>query len=96
MYALHIVAADQEEVIKICSSKHKAEELAIDNMLSYFKENKNLIKRKPYLFKEIEIIKEAILVKEISSAIDLFGLLTDKLKKHMILSIARAEIMHDA
>lgn len=92
MYALVIARDGKQDLAKIASVKEKLYLLATEEIDSYLKKNKKSLKDSLAL----STLKDALSIRDIDSAMDLFGTVTEENGSAIFLVIMKAEIIHDA
>ena len=91
MYGLVITRGEDGDVIKVSSSKEKLFDIAVDEMKQYVSKNKKIPKDDLFLS-----WLEALQVKEIEMAIEIFGFIAEKNGNPLFMAITAAEIVYDA
>lgn len=95
MYGLFITKPSQD-LIKVFSNKQKLENAIRDEIFDFINNNKNSILRNRSISRDINLIKECMVLNDFESAMDLFEIVSTKMKKDVILSVADVEIIHDS
>jgi hypothetical protein len=92
MFGLVIAKHGKDDLVKISSSKDKLYRLAREDIETYLKINKSSLKDTTAL----NTLKDALSIRDIDAAMDLFGTVTDENGMAIFLVIMKAEIIHDA
>lgn len=92
MFGLVISRHGKEDLVKISFSKEKLYNIAKEEIESYLKKNKKSLKESNALI----TMREALQIRDIDSAMDLFGTVTEENGMAIFLVIMKAEIIHDA
>lgn len=93
MYGLVISRQKEGDLIKIFSSKQKAEKAAIELMSQYISNSK--LEKSSLAYKTLLLVKECMSINDIEEATDLFGRITEELDSYVFLSIFKSEIICD-
>lgn len=92
MYGLVISKSGKGDLVKVSSSKEKLYQIAREEIEKYLKMNKKSLRESDAL----TTLKEALSIRDIDSAMDLFGTITDENGTAIFLVIMKAEIIYDA
>ncbi len=92
MFALVISKEGKSDVAKVSFSKERLYSIANEEISSYLKKNKKSIKESLAL----STLNDALSIKDVDSAMDLFGTVTEENGSPIFLVIMKAEIIHDA
>ncbi len=91
MHGLIITSHKEKDIVKVSFHKEKLLSLAEEEIRNYLQENKNLKKSN-----DLSALLDALQVKDIESAMDLFGVVTEKNGDPSFLVLIDAEIIYDS
>ena len=96
MFGLVISRAKDGDVIKVASNMNKLYSLILDEVESWTIQNKSALNKNKKAKEDLKLVKDALMVKDFDSALDLFTLVTEHCNNCVIMSTAPVEIITDS